>query len=126
MSQDAAKKLTSIGITLMIIFACIQPIWKTNSLRAEETQNMRVLLENLKQKLSQKGDFGVTIQFAIPLIDNKDDKWWSFPYPADNPDMQRTIGEIGDDYVCFDELAGEAFTTRCTPFSNLVTVGYGK
>jgi hypothetical protein len=126
MSQSVAKKISFGAIIILITLVCIQSVWKTTPVTAtDESHNMRILLENLKQKLAKGGDFTVVFQFGIPLV--KDDTTlWSFPYPAENPDMQLSLGEIGDDYICFDELAGEGFVTRCTPFSNIATVSYAE
>jgi hypothetical protein len=115
-----------IVILSVIAVTAIQASPKSTSTQIDDNhQNMRTLLERLKLKLKDNGgtDFTVTFQFVLPLIQD-DTTWWGYPYSNENPDMQRTIGEIGDDYVCFDELAGEGFVTRCTPFSNIVTIGY--
>lgn len=85
--------------------------------------NMRELLTSLDSRIKTEPDLGVTIKFIQPLID-VDEFFWEIPYQSEDGDFRRDFGEIGDDFICFDERAGSSFGTRCTPFSNIAAITY--
>jgi hypothetical protein len=125
MLQNVVRKIFLV-LMLFALAMCIQLMLKPISTQAnDESRNMRILLERLKLQTEMGTDLTVTFQFLTPLTQDGA-IWWSFPYSNEDPNMQRSLGEIGDDYLCFDELAGQGFTSRCTPFSNIVTVAYSE
>lgn len=91
-----------------------------------ESRDIRLLLESINQRLSTTSDFSVDFQFAVPLIVG-DDPFWLIPYNGESGDIIRYISEIGDNYVCFGDQDGAGFiTTRCTPYSNIVSITYSE
>ena len=84
---------------------------------------MRELLEALKTKMVAQPGFEIIFKFSEPLRDNNEYNW-TIPYSPQDEDIYRTIGEIGDDFICFGERAGSSLVELCTPFSNIVRIGY--
>lgn len=72
---------------------------------------MRALLERLRASGQP-----VTVQFAVPLVSGE--ATWTLP----DARLNRTIADIGDDYICFSEPWNDETRTRCTPFFNIVGV----
>jgi hypothetical protein len=102
----------------------VQLILKPVTIQASnEISDMTMLLDRLKQQLSEQSDFTVSFQFVAPLIKG-DEEWWTFPNYDQSLDFERVLGEIGTNYVCFDERGGTGLVTRCVPFSSIVTVVY--
>lgn len=80
---------------------------------AQDRATLRGLLETFKG-----GTNPVTIQFAVPLIPGENT--WILPDQRFN----RTLAEIGDDYVCFSEPWNNTTRLRCTPFGNIIGVTF--
>lgn len=57
-----------------------------------------------------------SVQFANPLVSGE--MQWVFP------DDGYSIGEVGEDYVCFSQPWNNGSRLRCTPFANIVSVNY--
>jgi hypothetical protein len=118
------KFLVFIGV--IAIFSMVSAVSSRNQTMAQEPtkhNNMRELLETLKAKIKAEPGFEVIFKFSQPLMDN-DEVNWTVPYSPQGEDIYRTIGEVGDDFVCFTERAGSSAVERCTPFSNIVRFGY--
>jgi hypothetical protein len=87
----------------------------------EGTANFRAFFESARQRLIDETHFVLHIQFEHPLIVGDEEVW----HIGDaNAEYTRGIVEIGDDYVCFNELRGAAEGWLCTPFSNIVSVSF--
>lgn len=116
---------TSVRLVVMLVicalFLCIFWITEmsTQAKVSDSASNMRSLLEQLHKDKRQ-----ILFQFAIPLV--ADEVLWDIPdvNVSDEDQVSRSISNIGDDYICFDELAGQANSIRCTPLSNIVSVSY--
>ena len=78
-------------------------------------QDMQAMLTNLTRSGAT-----VTILFDRPLISGEG--VWTLP----DAGAQRTIAEVGADYVCFSEPWNNTTQNRCTPFSNITSVSYVK
>lgn len=118
--------MVAILIFILLLFSTTTMSLVQNSTMAQErsqNSNMRELLESLSARVEAQPGFEVSIKFAQPLMDN-DEILWSIPYSPQDQDLYRTFGEIGNDFICFDERAGSANVTRCTPFSNIISLGY--
>jgi hypothetical protein len=102
-------------IVLMIVFAVLLLMIASFVTRPTAAQDastsLRARLENLRGSKNP-----VTIEFGRPLVSGE--LIWTLP------DGTRTIGEIGDDYVCFSEPWNDTTKDRCTPFSNIVSVSF--
>jgi hypothetical protein len=85
--------------------------------------NLKGLLEALRSRIESEASFQVTFKFAQPLMDNNE-IFWHIPYYSEEDDIDRWIGDIGDDFICFYERAGSASVVRCTPFSNISSITY--
>ena len=106
--------LTTLSTTLLTLTSSSRGVY------AQETaSNMRTLLTHLDEE-----EVSILFQFAVPLVAEQTD--WIIPNGLDgqDDDISINISEIGDDYICFDELAGQAYSNRCTPFSNIVSISY--
>lgn len=117
---------TLLFVFALVIFSILNGLTTWTSTIAEEQSqhtNMRALLESAKVRIESEAPFQVTFKFAQPLMDN-DEVFWEIPYYSQEADIDRWIGEIGDDYVCFYERAGSSSVVRCTPFSNILSFTY--
>ena len=119
----------SIGQIIIVILIAISLILTTYTIikasssfeATSEKQNMRLFLQRIDERLQKEKGFIVAIDFINPLFASE--KSWSIGNPGDK--FNRSISEIGDDYLCFKERSeqGPDFI-RCTPFSNIVSVDY--
>jgi hypothetical protein len=113
-----------IGLLLILLLALATHTTinaSANSEAANEQRNLKLLLERMDGKLRNEKGFIVIIDFINPLL--ADEKSWSIGDPSDK--YNRSINEIGDDYLCFKEQFGQGPDfIRCTPFSNIVSVDY--
>lgn len=78
-----------------------------------QSASLHELLENLRDNNTT-----ATVEFAKALVTGE--LTWSLPDTA----IGRTIGEVGDDYVCFSEPWNDTTRQRCTPFSNIIGVSF--
>lgn len=82
--------------------------------------NLKLLLESLNSRMQSEEGFLVTFQFNVPLVE--EEKSWIV---GDiNDPYARHITEVGNDYICLQEIAGAAIFIRCIPFSNITSVSY--
>jgi hypothetical protein len=125
MSQRAAKIIAIILFSLVILVAA-KGVSTMQSVQAQEKQNntMRELLESLNSRIENESEFVVSIKFFQPLRDNNEFRW-EIPYYSESLDTSRVFGEIGDNFVCFNETAGSSYVTLCTPYSNIISINYG-
>ena len=79
----------------------------------QSVRGMRGLLESLTSSGAS-----VTILFDKPLVSGEG--VWTLPDAAVN----RRIGEIGADFVCFTEPWNNTTRDRCTPFANITSISY--
>lgn len=108
------KHKLSIVMGIIIIAAAVLAFGLANRPAvAQDRASLRGLLETLKG-----GPNPVTIQFAVPLVAGENT--WILPDQRFN----RTIGEIGEDYVCFSEPWNNTTRLRCTPFGNIIGVTF--
>jgi hypothetical protein len=118
-------------IVLILAFALVTMVnvivaWKPATAQEHShNQNMRELLETLNTRIETEAPFIITFKFAQPLMDN-DELFWEIPYYSEEADIDRWIGEIGDDFVCFYERGGSSYVVRCTPFSNILSIMYSE
>lgn len=108
----------ALSVLLLIVFLFTQVISHTKA-ADNTTSNMSQLIKELNDTKKQ-----ILFQFTVPLVANE--TTWNVPSDSRNSDDQvsRYISSVGEDYVCFDELAGQAYSIRCTPFSNIASISY--
>jgi|GEM_PF-6086136 len=119
-----AKKITvTFIVALTFIFIGMYIATSINTIAQENGENgtMRSLLESLNANIETQPGFQFSVTFAISLTDSEEKKW-TIPYTSENGEIQRILGAIGDDFVCFYEIAGSLPIGHCTPYSNLVAV----
>jgi hypothetical protein len=112
-----------VAVFLILILAISKG---AETLQAQgQADNMRLLMEQLRNRIANESEFKVAIRFAIPLIPDED-VVWVIPdkLETDTDEISRAISEIGDDYTCFDVIGGAARFIECTPFSNIVSIRY--
>jgi len=64
--------------------------------------------------------FVFVVGFVNPLI--QDELAWTIGDPEDQ--FERTVDEVGEDYVCFREHTEGADLVRCTPFHNILDISF--
>lgn len=78
------------------------------------------------KQLLEKVDSDIVIKFVKPVVDNE--PIWRLPasISVEGEEIQilRSIDEIGDDYICVNEVAGGARRVICIPFTNIASVTY--
>jgi hypothetical protein len=110
-----------IAITGLTLLTALNFFYFHDSVAQEKTTNFRAFFERARQRLIDETYFVLHIQFEHPLVVGGEAAW----HIGDaNAEYFRGIVEIGDDYVCFNELRGAAEGWLCTPFSNIVSVGF--
>ena len=82
-----------------------------------ETNNMRVMIEALNQRVSDEPGFEMLFQFVQPPLGGE-------TLIMVSSESGRSIGGVGDDYVCIGERWNNSRRYHCTPFANLVSVSY--
>lgn len=124
MSLIARKTILALVVTLALVLIGVYTNTPINT-KAQENENktMRLFLESLNANIKDQPGFQVSVTFAIPLTDSEETRW-TIPYTSENGEIQRIFGVIGDDFVCFYELAGSAPIGHCTPYSNIVAVSW--
>jgi hypothetical protein len=105
-------------VTLVLTTLLITQVY-SQSEASDSSAKISLLLKQLDQDGKQ-----ILFRFTIPLV--ADETVWAIPdeIQGDEDEISRYISDIGDDYICFDELAGQAYSIRCTPFSNIVSISY--
>ena len=116
------KNRNRMIFTIIVCIVLIIVLIAHNSYAQSSASNMRQMLEDLSFQIDETPGFSIGFKFVEPLID--DELSWSIPYSDREFGVERWIGEIGDDYICFFELAGSANIVRCTPYTNIVGVVY--
>lgn len=114
---------TLITLLLVIVVSLFIGMMANNQSRVfaqTESKTMRTLLESLNTKLDERPGLIVFFNFQNPLIEGENA--WEIGNPED--ERLRRMVEIGDDYVCFRDVAGAADGRRCTPYSNIVSITY--
>lgn len=110
-------RTAKIFVALMAITAAILVIgmFANQPVTAQDQANrdMRVLLETLVRDQAS-----VTILFDKPLVSGEG--VWTLPDAA----AQRTISQVGTDFLCFSEPWNNTTRERCTPFANLTSISY--
>ena len=115
-------------ITLVAALTVGAIVLTANNLGTTQAQNdtktLRTLFERIDLQIKNNQDFLVAIQFQTPIVENK--SVWVIPDSREKSgdEVSVYIGEIGDDYVCFDALRGSARYFECTPYSNIVSIRY--
>lgn len=79
----------------------------------DNPEQLQGLLESLKASGAP-----ITIQFQSPLVPGE--TTWTLPDTRFN----RTIADIGTDYICFSEPWNSTTRQRCTPFENILGVTF--
>ena len=115
--------LLILAIGIFGLFGELKPLAPTIAQEQSQINDMHEMFEALNNRIKTELDFKITIKFAQPLVDDNE-LFWEIPYESQDGDLRRSLGDIGEDFVCFDERAGSSFGTRCTPFSNIVAVTY--
>jgi hypothetical protein len=108
-------------IAIFASFSFIMNGLESHSAQAQDRPtNMQTYLQQLKHRFETEKEFSFAFLFAEPLAGSSDYIWVIGPPGAD--EYQRYITQVGEDYVCFNELRGQARFEICTPFMNIVSV----
>jgi hypothetical protein len=111
-------------VVKLLTFCAVIGIGSVLLLLSQSAPNVRAQEGQLRlsELLVQIRDEEILFRFAVPLV--ADQNVWIVPDGIDGPDDETTIqtDEIGEDYICFRERAGQAIFRRCTPFTNIVLI----
>ena len=111
---------TILALGLLLAVAIIGLSTTREVIKAEDSDaRMRTLLQRLD-------DNGVSfvISFVMPIVT---DTYWRLPgeiKDGGNIIGRRFIREIGDDFICIDEIGQGATDHFCVPFSNIAYIDY--
>src|SRR5262249_808048 len=98
-------KLLLILVFALALALCLQVLGKPAPVNAtSDPENMHALLETWEKQALKEGR-SVTFQLHTPLTKGGD-TWIEVPFSDSTLDFDREWGDIGDDYVCFDERGG--------------------
>lgn len=123
MLQNARSKMRAVSILLFaVIILTMLAAFLTRAyyVRADDSSDMRALLQRLDDQMRKQKGFLVTFDFNVSP--NEHDKSWTLNDPKDKERF--TISEIGSNYACFQRWVGDANSVICTPFSNIVSIFY--
>lgn len=117
-----AKIVVVVIVLLLVVGSVVSTNLITSTVRAQDsaTSNMQSLIERLVNRMNDEHGFRIFIDFEHPLVE--DQATWEIGDPNDR--LQRSIVEVGQDYICFQEIGLAADGRRCTPFTNIVSVFY--
>lgn len=111
-----------ITFTIMIVIFIGRSEFSNIQAQEVSPKTMSQLLVELNNRIKEEPGFGIGFSFVKPLLD--DEFMWSIPFSDREFGLERWIGDVGEDFICFFELAGQAEIVRCTPFSNIAGITY--
>ncbi len=123
MVQNARSRIiavTGLASTLIILSVLAVSFANMDRVKAEDTSDLRALLQRLDARMRNERGFLVTINFSVQPGGRG--KSWVLNDPKDKESF--SISEIGSNYLCFERIGGQAELVICTPFSNIVSVYY--
>jgi hypothetical protein len=105
-----------------LLLAGMRP--SASGVQAQETpaSNMSGLLERLRSRMEADSTFSFSVHFVNPPIAGEPS--WEIPEALSEAGARRTLGEIGDDYVCFVEQGQTFDDSVCIPYSNIKMLVY--
>ena len=114
------QRLSISIVTILVIVTSVMILLDRNLVtNAQDDSNSLASLLN-------ETDSDIVIKFVKPVIENE--PIWRLPssIPVEGEEIQilRSIAEIGDDYICINEVAGGARNVICIPFTNIVSITY--
>ena len=127
MEPRVRRIIMGLTMVLALLFAAAllagAPL-STSDVQAQETpaSNMRGLLERLRSRVEADASFSFDVHFISPPIPGEPS--WEIPAALSEAGARRTVGEIGDDYVCFVENGQTFNDSVCIPFTNIKMLVY--
>jgi hypothetical protein len=120
------KKISTVimvGLVVVIVGLTLNTLLITQVYSQAKISDSVTKMSLLIKQLDENGK-QILFQFVVPLV--ADETSWIIPdeNESDEDQISRDISDIGDDYICFDELAGQAYSVRCTLFSNIASISY--
>lgn len=110
------------GILAMLLYTRVDTL---DAVSAQETSTpgatMRSLFERLQARMEDNPDFTFDVWFVSPPTPGE--PLWEIPGPLDGGGS-RSLGEIGDEYVCFIEQGQTFNDSICFPYSNIRMVTF--
>lgn len=113
MMRKSQTALLVLAVSLVAIVLLFALGGKPATAQEQPAREMHNLLETLTANGA-----AITLLFDRPLVSGEG--VWTLPDTAAN----RTISEIGADYVCFIEPWNTTTRVRCTPFSNITSISF--
>jgi hypothetical protein len=92
---------------LVLVFAVSLAVITVNAAQPIPSTLHKLLLE------LQSNNERVNFEFVAPLIGN-----------VRSVDVDSSVFNVGEDYVCFTENWNQGTRQRCTPFSNIASVTF--
>lgn len=116
-----------LAIVLVVVAMSVSFLTMAMGLESHPAQaqdgsaNMQMYLQDLKHTSETEEGFSFVFQFVEPLV--ADEELWVIEPPGAN-EHERYITQVGEDFVCFNDLAGAARFEICTPFTNIISVSH--
>jgi hypothetical protein len=109
------------AIAVCLVISCVALILAvagSSTAQQNEISNMRVLLE----RLLVENDFSIEIRFISSVSAGR--MSWIIPDYGQGGTGERYLSEIGDDYICAEEIGAALIQVYCVPFSNIAYINY--
>lgn len=121
MSKSVARALVVAVAGLAVIIGILGPrLSGSVSVAQDRMTNLRGLLQELADD-----DASFLVRFTTPM--SEDRSYWRIPGNIEedgNIIGRRFVREIGDDYICVDEIGQGATFALCVPFTNIAYVEF--
>jgi hypothetical protein len=116
------------SIMLMLVYIVLVlsfGLWQsTQAQDGNEAENFRLLLEEIQLTAQNEPSIIIFFTFYEPLGGNINENTLAIPTENTTENVTINISRIGNDYICFYDRGGSAVFETCTPFSNIVSIGY--
>jgi len=121
MSRHVVKVVMGTVIALVIAVA----IYSLGSPRSvSKAQDVAVGFAGLLQQLVDD-EIAFVITFVTPVTEDR--SYWMIPGDIEHEGSvigRRFVREIGDNYICVDEIGQGATTAICVPFTNIAYINF--
>ena len=92
------------------------------SIQAQDNAtNLKGLLNALNERLINEDGFIITLELIHSI---SDETTITIMRGTTKDDVRTSIGDIGDDYLCLEELRGTALFMNCIPFTNIAQITF--
>ena len=118
------RVVKAVSLTVVALAVVIGMFMFSPSKSVSEAQDKTGHLQELLQQLVED-NVSFLIEFTAPVFEGQ--SYWTVPgeIKHDGDVIGRlVVREVGDDYICVNEIGQGATTAICVPFSNVAYVTY--